>query len=501
MKSCLEKVLMSMCSLLCSFGCSIYKVPEIGSAVSGPFALAGQPGTKNIFVINSSFSGEFRDGNILRYGLSADLKSLEKKEAYSVPRLGNDLAISPDGQVLVATFQGEEPKLKAFSLSKEGKLSEYEAEFNLEAGVTSQLQFFTPANPISGEYWLTAVQNPLGSNAKSFVFKILSESGKIKVSKVLTVPDDLPDGRPEDFKLGFGSPAYILKQDLMIFFPQGGSGAPPILPNPLELMMPNAKFVDSRHVSLVVVDFAAIRQGVTLEKSSAYLPLAFNAEGTTIDSSKTVKDAPNKDIYYRTGFTTSIGYAQTGCVTTSDAATDPLLPEDAVIVAEGTPSDYSTSDLEQVLSFSAFDQIAAELKSLAAFQGKEHSKRRLTNVPKIKVISRKKGVAEIDTEEGSYIRRIAVSEVGGSCLPVWLRSERSRAAYGEEVSRLSQNFNRDARKPLMFRFDARGSLTFGLLSVKGETPQMSRLFAFSPSFSYGNISAVEVKSNAFSPLN
>ena len=390
-----------------------------------------------------------------------------------------------------------------FRLAKTGALEGTLAEYVFDGGVISQLQFFVPADAKAGEHWFTAVQSAFSSTARSFVFKLELSEKETKLTRVARIPDDLPNGIPEDFKLGYSSPSFVKQSNLLLFFPQGGSGLLPGVPHPLETLAPTdakGKAVDARHLSLLVVDFAGLRSGKKMGEISGFLPLAYTNDGKTVDTKKTAKDTPNRDLFYRIGFTTSVGLAQQGCVSSAGAVSDKNLPEDAILAAEGNPSEYSENDLEQVIVLSGFEAVATDLRALAFYEAKNHFQRKVTVFPKITVLSKRKGVEGIDTKEGSLIKRISVAKLSGSCAPVWLRSERNRAAVGEEVSRLTWQFNRPNNKPLLFPLPVRGGLSYGLLSVEGESPDKNRVFAFSPSFSYGDIMGAEVKSTGFTPL-
>ena len=236
---------------------------------------------------------------------------------------------------------------------------------------------------------------------------------------------------------------------------------------------------------MAVVDFDAVLAGKGLGASTAFRPLIYDAD-VRAGNVKFPSDADeNKNLRYRDRFTSAIGLDQTNCLE-GGVPTDPARKADALFVA-----DDSTQD---VLVFEGFAKLKAALTALPAATGAKHKDRLLAEGDvTYKPYSRKKDVLDIDTEEDMRISRMRIVKRGADCVPVWLRLERGRASQGSEVSRLQANHKREAMNPLSYVIPTVGSASFGLLSV-GEGAQ-ARAFAFTTSYSLGDIHAFEYKAS------
>jgi hypothetical protein len=467
--------------------CGFVEEPELGDAISGPFAVAGQEGTRNIFVLNSSFSSEFRNGSLLRFELDDKGTVLTKKEATSVPRLGADLVGSADGMLFAAAFNEGTTRLKFFSATKAGALSDLSFEHATPRGLASQLQFFTPKEAKAGEYFLTYVENPGAIDSRVVVLKITSAG----VKTLMTLPDDLPDGVPDGYSFGYTAPAFSRGESLFVAFPQGATGLEPKLPPVFEYLKGEWKTVrkantDLRFVSMAVVQFDKVLAGKKVADAVGFRPLVYNADVRSGNVKEAADSEINKTVAFRASYTSAIGLDQSGCLA-GGSPTDATLLADAVLVA-----DDSTQD---VIAFQGFQKARAEIDAFAtqtALTGKRHKERLLSQDSlSFRVYSRRKGVSDIDTTENHRIYRMRVVKRGNDCVPVWVRTESGRASPGNELSRLQANHTRAYNDPLKLAIPTRGSNRFGVLSVgSGAT---TRAFLVTASYSRGNIHAFEFK--------
>lgn len=467
--------------------CGLVEQPELGDAVSGPFAVAGQAGTRNVFVLNSSFSGEYRNGSLLRFELNEAGTALSKKDAIIVPRLGADLVGSADGSLFAAAFSEGTSRLKFFQASRDGKLEDLGFEHPTPRGIASQLQFFVPKEAKAGESFLTYVENPGSIESRVVVLKIT----KAGVRTLLTLPDDLPNGVPEGYGFGYTAPAFSRESSVFVAFPQGATGLEPKLPPVFEYLKGAWNTVkkenaDLRFVSMAVVQLDKILAGKKVSEASAFRPLVYNADVRPADVKVKEDTEQNKTVAFRASYSTSMGLDQMGCLE-GKSPTDPTLLADAVLVA-----DDSTQD---VIAFQGFDKARAEIDAFASqteLVGKRHRERLLSQESvSFRVYSRRKDVPGIDTRENHRISRIRVVKRGSDCVPVWIRTESGRASPGNELSRLQATHTRAYNDPLKFEIPTRGSNRFGVLSVgSGES---TRAFVVTASYSRGNIHAFEYK--------
>ena len=471
-----------LCLYVLLASCAAPLDPSLGDKISGPFAVAGQPGTRNVFVLNAAFTGEYRNGSIVRFELNEKLDSLVKREFTETPRLGSELAFSADGKILAALFQDRYSRVKIFKVSAAGALTDLGVEFSPGLRL-SQLQFFSPTENAVGDYFLTVVEDNVAATAKTSVLK-LTTTADAKLSKLATFPDDLPYPNPETYSFGYAAPSYIRADDLLVFMPQGVSGIAPDLPDPVatlngKVAVTSEKY-DLRYVSALVLDWGNFIKSKNIAGNTGFVPLVYKPDGSSPNLSKPLSDAANSGVSFRSGYYTSAAINQNNCLVDGAAAQDANAPADAML-----SFDLASQD---VTSFFGWKSIRAALAELPSKNGEKHSERLIFSGLKISVYSKKKGVPEIDTEEASRVSKISVGKLGEKCVPVWLRTELQRSSRGEEISRLSLNFGKAAKSPILRTLEDRGSNSFGLLSV-GET---SRLFAFSVSYSYGTIRAFEV---------
>jgi hypothetical protein len=262
------------------------------------------------------------------------------------------------------------------------------------------------------------------------------------------------------------------------------------------------KTFDARYVSLAVFDFNLLQSAKPPKvfEMAGFAPLAFDANGKGLNLALKTTEAPNKDVFFRVGYSTAIGVAQQGCVSSNTELADPNLKDDGVLAAESDPGGYSQSDPEHVLQFSGWQALADDLRALPVRSEDKHFLRQLTAQLTVSIYSKKKGVEEIDTNESSSIRRFLVQNIQGVCVPFWTRTEKGRASPGKEKSRLSQNFRLASNRPALFEIPVQGSMSLGAFTLLGETPLQNRSFAFTTSYSYGDIIGFEVKPKSFSQL-
>jgi hypothetical protein len=463
--------------------CRLVEEPELGDALSGPFAVAGQPGTRNVYVLNSAFNGQYRNGSLLRFELNEAGTALEKREPMKVPRLGADLVASPDGSVLAAAFNSGQPRVKFFSTSAAGVVTDLGFEYPTTNGIASALQFFAPKQAKDGEHFLMFVEDPGAVTSRVVVVKFTQAGAE----RLFTLPDDLPYGVPEDYKFGFTAPAFVRDQGLFVAFPQGATGLEPKLPDPIDYLKNDFTAVkkndtDLRIVSMAIVDFDSFLATKNLETSSAFRPLIYDADARAGNTLFPSDSDENASVGYRASYTAAIGLDQTNCLA-GTAPTDANRKPDAVFVADRTTQD--------VLVFEGFGKVKTAMAALPAAAGSKHKNRLLAEGDLgYKLYSRKKDVPDLDVAQDMAISRIRVVKRGADCIPVWLRAERGRNSPGSEVSRLQANHERAHNDPIKVEVPARGSASFGVLSVGPD----ARAFVFAASYSFGNITSFEFKS-------
>lgn len=476
-------------------GCGLVDLPRVGDTLAGPFAVAGQPGTRNVFVLNSAYTGEYPTGSLMRYELDAAGTSLARKSTLEVPRLGNDLAVSPDGKLAAVSFNDGKPILRFYALDAAGNVSALPFVWNPGGGLAAQVQFFSPKSAKEGERFLFYVENPGIAASRTVVLKVTTTA----VTRVLTLPTDLPDSAPEDYAFGFSAPAYERASGLLVAFPRGASGANPALPDPLAYAKdPTGKATpswkkpetDLRYVSLVVVDFEAFLKKPDLVSQTAFLPLIYNNDAAGPNLKVDGKTAPNNTYGFRANYSAAVALNQTGCTDGLAAASlKGRLPVDAVFAVD--------NGTEEVLQFTGFAALKKELNDTArlpALAGVKHRDRRFSAETEKafvrKLYSRKAGVESLDGV-GSRITRLRVVQRGSECVPVWNRVEEGRNAPGNEVSRLQSNFNRVASSPILDAINGRGFTSLGVLSLG--TGAQTRAFAFSTAYSFGAVAGFEYK--------
>lgn len=466
-------------------GCGNENQRTLGTELAGPFAVAPQPGTRNVFVLNSAFSGLTSNGSLVRFELDVAGKSLTKRGATSVPRLGRDMMVSPDGKLLVASFADGSSRLKFFSLSPDGGVSALPFEVPSQQGLIGQLQFLSPRGLEAGQYMVSYVEDHGNVTSNVVVAKITAKGA----SKVLRLPDDLPDAKKEDYDFGYTAPAFEVGSGLFVAFPQGPRGTPPEVPSALAYTKGSydRNETDLRFNSLVVVDLEAFLAQGNIAKNAAFFPLLYNTELGGFDLKKGQNEGLNDSAAFRASFSAATGIDQGGCLTATGATpptSDPKVAGDAVLVVD--------ESLQEVLSLTNWVPVREALEALEPLTGARHKERLLPVGPKFQFYSRRKDVKDLDSK--SRISRLRVVRRGNDCVPVWLRVEQERASQGNELSRLQANFERAANNPVKVTLPVRGSTAFGVLSLGSGAA--TRAFVFTTSYSFDEVRGYEYKAVA-----
>jgi hypothetical protein len=261
-------------------GCRVPVQDEIKDKLSGPFAVKSYK--NNVFVVNSSFTGEFKDGNLQRYQLSTEGK-LTLQQSVSTPRLSSDLAISPDGDLVVVAEQGKSASFTFFDLNPDQSILQ-DTAFKLDLGRTGSfknLRFFKlKAKP--DLLYLAANLDPRTRFTRTLIYEV---DKKQRIAREwLRFPEALL-GSKSPFFVSLGAYKIDLENEYLNLFPKLGTG------RELQVYFPDVRrfltgeatepqgVQDFKLVSSWQVDLNKVVTGSPVSDAVFLTPYAFNDDG------------------------------------------------------------------------------------------------------------------------------------------------------------------------------------------------------------------------------
>lgn len=469
------KLLLLVLMMLAS-ACGKATLAPIGTEVSGPFGMA--TAKNNLYVLNSSFSAEYEQGSILRFAIGTD-GSLSKKQALVVPRMGSDMAASPDGNILAVSYSGADYGLRFYDISDPENIKERSISVVPPVGLSMrQLHFFKPefADAEPG-YYLSATINAGTANSRVFVAHISANLGKAKV--LLVLPDDLAEGKTVVDMPGYGATAYLNSQNLLLAFPRPGgySDRVSFLPAPLDELF-KVEEADLRRVSVLMVDLPKFLVTKDIKKSSVYVPVAMDKEGNT----SKVTDKPSTEFSFINSYEVASAVGSTGCYAGKAAQS---LDADSILVATER---YNGEFLK-------FTNWAAQKTSATAKLNSESvawKDRVVENILNIGFYSRTLGAPGLDGINSNF-SEVFTLDTGTQCVPVWTRTEMRRRTVGNEVVRVQANEGRGVSDPLNFG-EVEG------LKPASQTHAIWGEFIFVASYSFGSVQTLKYHDGKFTEI-
>jgi hypothetical protein len=292
----------------------------IGDATAYPGSIVAID-NQSFLMLNTNANGAYAEGSIQRYVLNT-AQTPVLQESFAVPSHGSDIALSSDNQLLALTFDGStNPTQVMFydysDISNPVFLSHLTLTLYAAGGRQSvkNVSFFTPGNNIGGDFYymygvvLNQAQDDGSSSAipaRTFVAKIAKDFSSSTILFYLSW--GVGDPNVVQYMFGYEAPTFDSTRNLLMAFPTGSingfnNGSSAIFP-PLPLInnenggdTPLPYFSgeeganeigctllpciqpDMRTVSLIAIDFEDFLNGVPLNNSTYFVPLAWNQNG------------------------------------------------------------------------------------------------------------------------------------------------------------------------------------------------------------------------------
>ena len=409
-------LIFSVLMLLFTWACgSLTKKSQIGSHISGPFDVKYSLLSNTLYVLNSSFSGDYKSGSLGVYDANPG-SDPQLLNAIEIPRLGTEMTLSADGSLLAIAFSDERPLVKIYAVTDRKNLN-FLYDVSFDDKNLRDLSFFKPTQ--SQQWYFTAAINPKSALAQTRVWRLPLQDGSSHNAvpeTVLEFPRDVMKIEDFGFQLGYTHPLFIESLQALVVLPTAGENVPHV-PGAYDFLSQKiTEPIELRSVSLLLIDF---QNGSPAPSSALQLvPVAYTSEGLKADVSSAV-DAPiNSGLGFHNAF--ALGFSLPSAC--GGVLKDSLfLAENRSVDGRNRSDIFMLKGLNTILSENRSGHILTPLAASQLLLTSAFSR----NVGKSSAFD------DISNEIVDY--KSAYSADKSTCIPVWQRQELGRNNAGREA--------------------------------------------------------------------